>query len=62
MLWTKRALWGITCLFFVSAVEVHAGTYSARVRWQPSGDPNVQGYRVYTRLANGSYGAGTGRG
>jgi hypothetical protein len=34
-----------------------AATYSANVRWQPSSDPTVAGYRVYQRTASGSYGA-----
>jgi hypothetical protein len=45
------------CLLLLSA-SAHAGTYTARLRWQPIADPGVAGYRVYTRLANGSYGAG----
>lgn len=56
MWWTKRALWGLTCVFSLWVVEVQAGTYTARLRWQPSSDPTVAGYRVYSRLASGSFG------
>ena len=33
-----------------------AATYTAKVRWQPSSDARVIGYRVYTRVASGVYG------
>jgi hypothetical protein len=34
-----------------------AGTYAARVRWQPSTDPMVVGYDVFKRGLSGAYGA-----
>jgi hypothetical protein len=55
---TKRALWGFTCFLLLSAMNAYAGTYAVRMRWQASADPAVTGYRVYSRLASGSYGAG----
>jgi len=44
-------------LVFLAPLSARAQLYSARVRWQPSADPNVIGYRVYDRPVSGSYGA-----
>ena len=53
----RRVLCAFTCVLVTIPGATLAATYSARVRWQPSGDPAVAGYRVYQRTASGSYGA-----
>jgi hypothetical protein len=58
MRWIKRALWGLMCFLLLPTVATQAGTYTARMRWQPSSDPSVLGYRVYSRPAGGNYDAG----
>ena len=53
---TSRTLYGLLCLILAIPAVVHAGTYSARVRWQPAPDAAVTGYRIYIRPADGAYG------
>jgi hypothetical protein len=50
----RRLGWLVGMLWV--AAPVWAGTYTAKVRWQPSTDPTVAGYHVYTRMLTGSYG------
>ena len=42
----------------MASAHAHAGTYTARVRWQPSAGSDVVGYRLYVRTADAGYGAG----
>lgn len=51
-----RRLWLLLCLLLL-APAAEAATISARVRWQPSASAAVVGYRVYSRLLSGAYGA-----
>jgi hypothetical protein len=56
MMTSSRFLCALMCLTLAAPIGAHAGTYAARVRWQPSTDPAVVGYRVYKRTVNGTYG------
>ena len=53
----RQALCALIWVLATIPLTTLAATYSANVRWQPSSDPTVAGYRVYERTASGSYGA-----
>jgi len=46
----------LICLQLCAAGTASAETYAVRLRWQPSADPGVAGYRAYVRPLDGSYG------
>ena len=58
----SRTLWALLCAGLLLPATVPAATYSARLRWQASGTPDVVGYRVYVRPSAGAYGAGQNAG
>ena len=53
-----RVLCLLLCVFVVTSTGAAAGTYTARIRWQPSAGAGVIGYRLYVRAADAGYGAG----
>jgi hypothetical protein len=46
----------IAVLLIAGGFASEALASGARVRWRPAVDPNVRGYRVYTRAAGAAYG------
>src|SRR5437868_14352854 len=48
--WRWMAAGGI----ILTALTANAAPYAARVRWQPSPDGDVAGYRVYLQTASGA--------
>src|SRR5262249_1733128 len=49
------AWWAIVFLQTAPTIAV-AETFAVRLRWQPSADPSVSGYRAYVRRLDPSYG------
>ena len=54
-----RVVWGLVASALLAPVAAgaasYSASYSARARWQPSGDAGVTGYRVYTRPPGGAF-------
>ena len=57
MSFTTRTLCLAGCMVLSLAGSSWGAAYDARVRWQPSRESGITGYRVWVRPANGSYGA-----
>jgi hypothetical protein len=54
----ERALCGLAWAAVVAFAAADAEAYTARVRWQPSPDAGVTGYKIYRRTLGGIYATG----